>query len=121
MIKRKSVEEEIDVKRLKLEPQAGLRPVVLMTLHVKSKQAIRVLLDSGSTVPVLSSARVAEWEIPTIERKIPRIMTAFDDSTIADSGKSYTPELTIQHDQHFSQVSFEISKLDDNCNAILPQ
>ncbi|RAL60098.1 hypothetical protein DID88_000723 [Monilinia fructigena] len=57
-------------KRMKTEPQSGTRPVVTMMLHHgNSKWPIRVLLDSGSSVPVLSSDKAEQWKIDTYTRQ----------------------------------------------------
>ncbi|RAL63903.1 hypothetical protein DID88_003091 [Monilinia fructigena] len=103
MLKRRNPEASGTNRRMKTEPQS------------------EYFLDSGSSVPVLSSDKAEQWKIDTYTRPVARTITAFDASPVIGGGERFTPELAIQHDKHFSQVAFELSRLDDSCDAILPQ
>ena len=54
-------------------PRSGPVPVVTMILHFKEQeQSIRVLLYTGSTVPIISAQFTLEQQVPVAEREIKR-------------------------------------------------
>ena len=120
--KRRSEEEDNGNRKVrKLEPTVGMRPIVTMTLHLHHHNTyIQVLLDPGASVPVISQALVRKLHIPTVTRKKPRALQTFDAQTNPLSGKEFSTDLILQHNQHFSKVSCEISPLEKECDIILP-
>jgi hypothetical protein len=104
-------EEEIVTKKRHVEPRAGRRPIVNMTLLGPTKEVtVRVLLDPGATVPVLSDKVVHHLKIPPVRRKDPRLLSSWNSEVSKDAGVLYTPELILRHQRdHFSYIAFEIS------------
>ena len=135
--KRKSEKWDLEPNERKkkvqtLEPIAGNRPIVTMTLqhHNPSQnhhsygrshshnQRIQVLLDPGASIPVISRTLVQHLQIPTIKRTIPRNLQAFDAQTTSLS--EYTHDLVLQHENHYTKLACEISLLEEECDLILP-
>ncbi|KAJ2984544.1 hypothetical protein NUW58_g6005 [Xylaria curta] len=93
-----------------------------MTLLYNQKEyPVLVLLDTGSTVPVLSMDKARQWGLPQVRRKTRRPLTAFNATVDDEGGKYYSEDLIIRHrDDHFSRINFELSKMDEECDIILP-
>ena len=122
--KRKATrDKDHDPKRLKVppEPQTGPRPIHLMTIHWDNKcQQVRVLLDSGCSVPVLSSGIVKKYQVPEFKRSTPLVVERFDGSICPDIGYSYTYPLNLNLEHHWSRESFEVGPTDDECDIMMP-
>lgn len=109
-------------KRPKPEPRSGTRPIVKMTLIYNHKEhPVRVLLDTGCSVPVMSFSQCRKWRLPMFKRDKVRKMLSFDATCVENAGRYYTDALVLRHQEdHFSRLNFELSNMDDECDIILP-
>ena len=103
-------------------PKSGSRPIIKMNIVLENspKIPIRVLLDSGSTVPVLSDSLVSRFAIPKAAREIALAVRDFSGNFVEGAGKFYTYPILLNHGDHWSKESFEISRVDTEVDAILP-
>jgi hypothetical protein len=83
-------------------------------------QPLRVLLDPGSQVAVFSTPVAKRLGITLFAHDIPIHMQAFDGETNEVAGKYYTEPLHLRHGDHWTTLPFELSRLEDQCDAILP-
>ena len=119
---RSSPEGESARKRAK-QPRSGQRKIVPMTIiNGKSESVIRVLLDSGASIPCISKAITEILRTKLFQREVPLAVEMGDRHVAEGAGRFYTPELVLRHQQdHFSMVQFEVMEtLDDEADAILP-
>ena len=103
-------------------PRSGTVPVVTMIIRLGEREEIaRILLDTGSTVPVLSQTyRKAKW-IPVTKRPMARPIQDYARQEVEGAGFFYTAPLTLQYLHHFSRVSCEVTPLASDYDAILPR
>ena len=74
-----------------------------MIIHFKEQeQSIRVLQDTGSTVPILSAQFTLEQQVPVAEREIKRTIQNYAGQDVEGAGALFTSPLLLQHRQHFS-------------------
>jgi hypothetical protein len=123
-MKRKSTKNEASApKCLKIppEPKIGPRPIYLMTIHWDNKcQQVRVLLDSGHSLPVLSSEPVKQFLVPKFKRSTPLVLDRFDGLICPDIGHSYTYPGNLNLDHQWSRESYKVGSTDDECNIMKP-
>lgn len=105
------------------EPHSGSRPIYKMTLIYNDKEhQVKVLMDTGSSVPVMSFSKARQWKIPIYRRQHPRPMVNFDASVSKQGGRFYSEALVLRHQEdHFTRLNFELTNLDEECDIILPQ
>src|SRR5690606_5664039 len=84
------------------------------------KIPIRILLDSGSAIPIVDSDFVGKWRLPTRSRSRYQPFRAADGTPLQDAGKIATLKLGIGYGIHEDLLAFEISKLHGSFDAILP-
>ena len=102
-------------------PRTGQVPVVDMILHCGEDEAlVKVLLDFGSTIPLLSLKLAESLSIPLAGRVQARRVDNFT-SKVPEAGKYYSYPLTLQCKSHYSIESFEVAPLSGDYNAILPR
>ncbi|KAK4230168.1 hypothetical protein QBC38DRAFT_344402, partial [Podospora fimiseda] len=94
-----------------------------MTLvHNLSEHRVRVLLDTGSQIPVVSLYKAREWNLPVQRRTEPRLILAFNKTPDEAGGQYFTDYLVLRHQEnHCTRLSFELTDMDDECDVILPQ
>ena len=103
-------------------PRSSTVPVVTMIVHLGEREEVaRILLDTGSTVPLLSRSYVQNKRITTAERPTIRPIQDYAGQEVEGAGSHYTAPLTLQHRHHFSRVSFEVAPLASDYDAILPR
>jgi hypothetical protein len=104
------------------QPINGPRPIIKATLLLPNavEVPVNVLLDWGSTVPVLSAAIARKFFVPTWAREIPQDIQSFAGDIVPEAGKAYSYPLVLQHGSHFTKDSYEISPTGSDCNVILP-
>ncbi|KAH8156761.1 hypothetical protein CIB48_g11490 [Xylaria polymorpha] len=92
-----------------------------MTLIYNGQEhPVRVLLDCGSTVPVMSFSKAQQWKLPLVKRPQARQLLAFNATYDDQGGRYFTEELVLRHkEDHFTSLSFELSKIQDQ-DIILP-
>ena len=97
-------------------------PVITMIVHLGEKEElVRILLDTGSTVPLLSRAFIETKQIPVAKRTNIRPIQDYAGQEVEGAGQFYTAPLILQHRHHFSRVSFEVAPLASDYDAILPR
>ncbi len=102
-------------------PKAGHVPIVDMILHWDGNQAVvRTLLDSGSTIPLLSRTWAELLPVPIAGRSEAQRVNDFAGEAVEGAGKYYTFPMTLQCRKHYSIESFEIAPLAGEYDAILP-
>ena len=103
-------------------PRSGSVPVITMIVHLGEKEEVlRILLDTGSTVPLLSRKIAQTKQIPVAEQPSIRPIQDYAGQEVEGAGQWYTAPLILQHRQHFSRVSFEVAPLASDYDAILPR
>lgn len=100
----------------------GPRPLIGMTLlDGATEKDVVVLLDAGSSVPVLSLDLAKELRLPLVERSSPRKLYSFSDTVESTRGFFHTGPLVLRHtDTHFTRLPFELATLGTECDIILP-
>jgi hypothetical protein len=79
-----------------------------------------VVLDCGTTIPILNKKWALRNNIPTFERTEPKVGENLAGKIEPDIGLAYTSQVRLQYRKHFSVESFEIGPTDNECDAILP-
>ena len=103
-------------------PKSGPVPVVAMILYFgEQEETVRALLDTGSTVPILSLGFVEKHQVPIAERATKRTIQDYAGQEVAAAAEYFTFPLLLQHRQYFTQVSFEVAPLAGNYDIILPR
>lgn len=93
-----------------------------MTLLYNDKEhPVRVLLDPGSSIPVMSFHQARVWKLPLFKRANIRSLMGFNAEADSVGGRYYTDTLVLRHQEdHYTRLNFELSKMDDECDIILP-
>ena len=103
-------------------PKSGPVPVVVMILYFgEQEQTVRALLNTGSTVPLLSLAMVEQHQIPIAERETKRTIQDYTGQEVPGAGEFFTSPLLLQHRHHYSRVSFEVTPLAGDYYIIIPR
>ena len=103
-------------------PQSGPVPVVAMILYFgEQEETVRALLDTGSTVPILSLGFVRKHQVPIAERATKRTIQDYTEQEVSGPGEYFTSPLLLQHRQYFTRVSFEVAPLAGDYDIILPR
>lgn len=85
------------------------------------EQSLKVLLDGGSELPILSFNKAQELKIEKIRHDEPRVLQAFTGAEVTDAGEFHTDSLVLRHQEdHFTRLSFELANLETGLDAILP-
>ena len=103
-------------------PKSGPVPVIVMILYFgEQERTVRALLDTGSTVPLLSLSMVEQYQIPIAERETKRMMQDYAGQEVPGAGEFFTSPLLLQHRHHFSRLSFEVAPLAGDYDIIIPR
>ena len=103
------------------EPKTGSRRIVRMILHQGNSQfPVRALLDTASSLPILSKHFASRNKISTFVRTEQLDVQTFAGETCPDIGKEYSYPLLLQHHNHWTKDSFDISPTDGDCDILLP-
>ena len=103
-------------------PRSGSVPVVTMITRLGEREEVtRVLLNTGSTVPLLSQSYVQNKRITVAKRPKARPIQDYAGQEVEGAGTHYTAPLILQHRQHFSRVSFEVAPSASDNDVILPR
>ena len=118
------VPEETLAKKQKLPapPKVGPRPFMKMKLSWEDNPEIvvRVMLDCGANVPVISQEMVEKHKIPGVRRQQACGMSGFDGGESTNAGRAYTFACTLRKGGHYTKETFEISPLQDDHDILLP-
>ena len=103
-------------------PKTGTTPLINMILYWGENEAdvIRVLLDMGVLVAILSEQMTRNHRIPVASRPNIRQIQDYAGQNVLGAGEHFTSPLLIRHNKHFDRVSFEIAPLAKEYDAILP-
>jgi transposase InsO family protein len=109
-------------KKLPLPPKIGDRPIVDMKLswNDSPEVTVRVMLDCGANIPVISQELVEKHKVPGVLRTKACGFYGFDGEESGDAGRAYTLPCTLRLKDHYTQESFEISPLQDDHDILLP-
>ena len=103
-------------------PKSGPVPVVTMILYFgKLEETVRAILNTGSTVPILPLSFVEKHQVPVAERTTKRTIQDYAELEVSGAGEYFTSPLLVQHRQHFTRVSFEVTPLAGDYDIILPR
>ena len=103
-------------------PKSGPVPVVVMILYFgEQEETVRALLDTGSTIPLLSVSLVKQKQIPVAERESKRTIQDYTGQEVTGAGELFTSPLLLQHRHHYSRISFEVAPLAGDYNIIIPR
>ena len=91
-------------------PRSGPVPVVTMIVNLgQRKEILRILLDTGLTVPLLLWKFAQLKKIPVAERLYIRPIQYNAGQDVEGAGQFYPMPPVLQHRYHFSRVSFEVA------------
>ena len=77
-------------------PKSGPVPVVVMILYFgEQEETVRALLDTGSTVPLLSLSLVEQKQIPVAEREGKRTIQDYAGQEVTGAGELFTSPLLL--------------------------
>ena len=103
-------------------PKSGPVPIIVMILYFgEQEQTVRALLDTGSTVPLLSLSMVERNQIPIAERDTKRTIQDYAGREVPGAGEFFTSPLLLQHQHHFLRLSFEVAPLAGDYDIIIPR
>ena len=102
-------------------PLSGTRPIIWMILHQGGKQhKIKVLLDTGCSVPLINQETAVPLKIPLQEHQETRVIKNFEGKQVKGAGSHYTNPLLLQHHHHYSKEIFEVSPMEVEIDTFLP-
>ena len=103
-------------------PKCGPVPIIVMILYFgEQEQIVRALLDTGSTVPLLSLAMVEQYQILVAERESKRTIQYYTGQEVPGAGEFFTSQLLLQHRHHYSRLYFEVAPLAGDYDIIIPR
>ena len=92
-----------------------------MIMHLgEREEVVRILLDIGSTVPLLSRTFTQTKQIPVEHRPSIRPIQDYARQVVEGVGQFYAALLILQYRDHFSRVSFKVTPLASDYDIILP-
>ena len=109
-------------QKLPIPLKIGARPIIKMKLSCGDNPEIniRVILDPGANVPVLSQSLVQEYRVLVVHRERAKIIAGYDGAEDKGAGSAYifacTPSLT----DHYTKESFKVSPLQDDYDILMP-
>ena len=109
-------------QKLPIPPKIGARPIINMKLSWGDNPEInvRVMLDPGANVPVLSQSLVGKHKVPIVLRERAEIIAGYDGAEGKGAGSAYTFACTLSLADHFTKESFEVSPLQDEHDILMP-
>jgi len=103
------------------KPQCGKRPITTMIISWGPTQyTVRVLLDTGCLVPLISARITEQLDIPRIRRRKAAPLLNCSGEEVKGAGMEYTEPLLLQHRKHYSQEMFEVAPLEPEVDIFLP-
>ena len=111
-------------QQLPFPPKIGARPIINMKLTGSwgdnSEIGVRVMLDPGANVPVISQFLVREHKVPVMLRKRAEIIADYDGAESEGAGSAYILDCTLHLAEHYGKESFEVSPLQDDHDILMP-
>ena len=94
---------------------------MVMTLRWgKEEKVVRVLLDTGCSVPLVSKTWAEQQEMPRERKERPTPIRNCSGEEVPGSGEWITKEATLRHHRHYSRQSFEVAPLEPGVDVFLP-
>ena len=81
---------------------------------------VKTLLDSEDTVSIISQSCISKNNIPKVTREQALIVRDFSGKIVPGVGEVYSFPLLLNHNNHYTMETFEISELDEEFDIILP-
>jgi hypothetical protein len=102
-------------------PVVGTRPIFDFCIagHGVEETRVRVLLDWGSQIAVISDRFCMRYAVPRVQRDVPVPIKDFADRVLPGSGKAYTYPLKLRYDDHISEDTFEVAPMDEEVDVML--
>ena len=97
---KKTVTSKYNIQSSEGLPFPKIRPVPVISIILyfgKQEQTVQALLDTGSTVPLLSLAIVEQQQIPIAERETKRTIQDYAGQEVSGVGEFFTSLLLLQH------------------------
>jgi len=92
-----------------------------MTLQWEGREeAVRVLLDTGCSVPLISRETVRRMGIPQERKDKPTPIRNCSGEEVPGSGEKVTVELILRHRRHYTREIFEVAPLEPGVDVFLP-
>ena len=111
-------------KKQQLPTPPKIRPRTFIDMKLSWDEhpeiVVRVMLDCGANVPVISQEMVQKHEIPGVPRQQACGFSAFDGIESGNTGRAYTPPCTQRVEGHYSRETFEICTRQDDHDVLLP-
>ena len=103
-------------------PKVGTRPIIDFTVRWLGVGPItvKVLLDTGAAVALLSEDFVRRFQVPKVKRDVPLYIYDVAGRIVEGSGQAFTFPLLLQHKEHVTTETFEIAPVDKGCDVVLP-
>ena len=109
-------------QKLPIPTKIGARPIINMKLSWGDNPEInvRVMLDPGANVPLLSQSLVGEHKVPVVLRERAEIIAGYDGAEGKGTGSAYTFACTLNLADHYTKESFEVSPLQHDHDILMP-
>jgi len=103
------------------KPRCGPLPVITMLLHVEQgKHQVRVLLDTGCSIPLVNKETARRLQIPMLKHDATIRIENYTGQQVEEAGILYTKTLLLQHRRHFSKENFEVTPIEPEVDIFLP-
>jgi len=84
------------------------------------EEAVRVLLDTGCSVPLISKETLRRTGIPQERKNKPTPIRNCSGEEVPGSGEKVTGELVLRHRRHYTREIFEVAPLEPGVDVFLP-
>jgi hypothetical protein len=92
-----------------------------MIIHwAKNQHQVRVLLDTGCSVPLISQELAEKLQLPLLKHEHAFAMENYTGQAVEGAGQFYTRPMFLQHRKHFTRESFEVSPMEKEVDIFLP-
>jgi len=92
----------------------------MIILWGSTQYAVRVLLDTGCSVPLISARITQQLDIRRIRRSRAAPLLNCSGEEVKGAGMEYTDPLLLQHRKHYSREVFEVAPLELEVDLFLP-
>jgi len=92
----------------------------MMLLHIgQQKHPIQVLLDTGCSVPLVSTKTAQKLQLPMLKHSPTIHIENYMAQTVENAGIFYMKPLLLQHRHHFSKETFEVTPMEPEIDVFL--
>jgi len=92
----------------------------MIVLWGPAQYAVRFLLDTGCSVPRISTRITEKYDIPRIRRHQAAPLQNCSGEEVKGVGMEYTKPLLLQHQKHYLQEVFEVAPFEPEVDIFLP-